>query len=356
MRLAQSFPALETARLRLRAVKPDDHVFYHALLSIPQVTRFGDFPDAPSKAQSDRILNWMAKRFGAGKGCAWIIEEGKGGAPVGAIRINRIDRLWRWGEIGYESHPDFWGRGLMTEAVRAVVACAHSRFELHRVEAWTLPGNDASDRVLAKTGFVHEGTLKQKAWFKAPITTFACSDASQTIRSAEPRPLHPRLRHFESRLGCEEFLRPTYTAQCLAAYRDQPAPHFGFYATAAGKREAAPPVFCRFAFVGPPVIERLDRFIGVGARSEGAAFGNRVQGRERRGHEQAERRNQRANDAPAEVGHQLPFGAGNQTRLRHAADELVDGHTGDFPSASVIAGTGSPGGIPAIRAFRRPRR
>jgi RimJ/RimL family protein N-acetyltransferase len=67
------------------------------------------------------------------------------GAPVGAIRI----RGWRWGEIGYESHPDFWDRGLMTEAVRAVVFCARSQFKLHRVEAWTSPGNAASDRVLA---------------------------------------------------------------------------------------------------------------------------------------------------------------------------------------------------------------
>jgi hypothetical protein len=82
------------------------------------------FPDAPSRAQSDRILNWMSKRFGGGKGCAWIIADREGGAPVGAIRINRIDRGWRWGEIGYESHPDFWDRGLMTEAVRAVVSCA----------------------------------------------------------------------------------------------------------------------------------------------------------------------------------------------------------------------------------------
>ena len=92
--------------------------------------------------------------------------------PVGAIRINRIERSWRWGEIGYESHPDFWDRGLMTEAVRAVVACAHSRFELHRVEAWTLPGKGASDRVLTKAGFVHEGTLKQKAWFKGAYHDF----------------------------------------------------------------------------------------------------------------------------------------------------------------------------------------
>jgi len=79
MRHAQPFPALETARLRLRAVKSDDDSFYHALLSIPKVTRFGNFPDAPSKAQSDRILNWMSRRFDAGRGCAWLIEEREAG-------------------------------------------------------------------------------------------------------------------------------------------------------------------------------------------------------------------------------------------------------------------------------------
>jgi [ribosomal protein S5]-alanine N-acetyltransferase len=54
----------------------------------------------------------------------------------------------------------------MTEAVRAVVACGHDHFKLNRMEAWTLPGNDASDRVLLKNGFRYEGTLRQKARFK----------------------------------------------------------------------------------------------------------------------------------------------------------------------------------------------
>jgi ribosomal-protein-alanine N-acetyltransferase len=76
------------------------------------------------------------------------------------------------GEIGYESHPEFWGRGLMTEAVRAVVACGHGQFKLNRIEAWTLPGNAASDRVLVKAGFNYEGTLKQKAWFKGAFHDF----------------------------------------------------------------------------------------------------------------------------------------------------------------------------------------
>jgi len=172
MRYAQSFPVLETRRLRLRAVDPADQDFYHSLLSCPEVTLFSNFPDTPSRAQSDRILAWMSKRFGSGKGCAWIIDQRPGDAPVGAIRINRIDKQWRWGEIGYESHPEFWGRGLMTEAVRAVVGCAHREFKLHRVEAWTLPGNAASDRVLAKAGFVFEGILRQKAWFKGAYHDF----------------------------------------------------------------------------------------------------------------------------------------------------------------------------------------
>jgi len=60
----------------------------------------------------------------------------------------------------------------MTDTVGAVVACAHSRFKLHRVEAWTSTGNGASDRVLAKAGFAHEGTLRQRAWFKSDYHDF----------------------------------------------------------------------------------------------------------------------------------------------------------------------------------------
>ena len=78
----------------------------------------------------------------------------------------------------------------MTEAVRAVTTCGHGRFKLNRMEAWTLPGNDASDRVLAEADLIYEGTLKQKRGSKGAITTCACSGASLTIRSTEPKTQH----------------------------------------------------------------------------------------------------------------------------------------------------------------------
>lgn len=167
-----TFPVLSTPRLLLRALTPKDTAALHALFSRPEVTRFSNTPDAPSKARSARLASWMGKLHPSGKGCAWMIEVRASQTLAGAIRFNRFDKKWRSGVIGYELHPDFWGQGLMTEAVAAVVACGHTTFKLNRIEAWTMPGNPASDRVLEKAGFRHEGTLRQNAFFKGAFHDF----------------------------------------------------------------------------------------------------------------------------------------------------------------------------------------
>jgi ribosomal-protein-alanine N-acetyltransferase len=172
MAATRKFPVLSTPRLTLRAPTLKDVAALQAMLSIPDVTRFNNWPDAPAKAQVERSLRWMAKISASGKGCAWIIEDRKSKAFAGSIRFNSFEKNWRCGQIGYELHPDFWGNGLMTEAVRAIVACGHETFRLNRIDAWTLPGNAASDRVLEKAGFRHEGTLRQRAWFKGAFHDF----------------------------------------------------------------------------------------------------------------------------------------------------------------------------------------
>jgi [ribosomal protein S5]-alanine N-acetyltransferase len=50
--------------------------------------------------------------------------------------------------------------------------CGHQHFALNRIEAWTLSGNAASDRVLEKAGFRYEGTQRQKGWFKGSFHDF----------------------------------------------------------------------------------------------------------------------------------------------------------------------------------------
>ncbi len=167
-----AFPLLTTRRLRLRRPSPDDAKTFGELLSHSEVTRFTNWPDHPTAAQVARYLRWMSKLHASGKGCAWLIEEGRSGVVIGAIRFNRFDKKWKFGVVGYELHPDYWGCGLMTEALRAVVRSGHESFRLNRIEAWTLPGNSGSDRVLQKAGFAYEGTLRQRAWFKGRFHDF----------------------------------------------------------------------------------------------------------------------------------------------------------------------------------------
>lgn len=166
------FPLLLTERLQLREPLLSDCGDFHEMLQFPEVTRFSDWPDAPTIAQTERSLKWMCTAFAKGKGCAWVIEDRISGRLLGTIRFNRIDNHSRWAEVGYETHPSVWGRGLMTEAVKAVTRCGFDGFSLNRIEAWTLPGNVASDRVLEKAGFRYEGTLYQKAWFKNAFHDF----------------------------------------------------------------------------------------------------------------------------------------------------------------------------------------
>jgi [ribosomal protein S5]-alanine N-acetyltransferase len=160
------FPALSTRRLKLRAVTPDDTARFHVILSLPEVTRLSSLPDAPSGDESAEFVQQMYGLFPSGTGCAWAIESVTSQDLIGAVRFNYFFPAWKCGEVGYELHPDFWGRGLMTEALHAVAACGHRFFALNRIDAWTLRGNKASDRVLEKSGFQYEGTARQKGWFK----------------------------------------------------------------------------------------------------------------------------------------------------------------------------------------------
>ena len=166
------FPILSTDRLTLRALTLDDAAAFRALLSIPEVTRHSNWPDSLTDEEMGLYIKRRLELFDAGSACAWVIEDRTSTKFVGAIRFNHINRDWRCGEVGYELHPSSWGKGIMTEALRAVVSCGHTLFQLNRVDAWTLPGNSASDRVLQKARFRHEGTLRQRAWFKGAFHDF----------------------------------------------------------------------------------------------------------------------------------------------------------------------------------------
>ena len=86
------------------------------------------------------------------------------GMAVGGIGFAIQDDVNRLSaEIGYWLGEEFWGKGIMTEAVRAVTDLAFSNFQLCRIYASVFEWNRASCRVLEKAGYICEGIMKQSA-------------------------------------------------------------------------------------------------------------------------------------------------------------------------------------------------
>jgi len=84
------------------------------------------------------------------------------GAAVGGLGFelhNDIERVSA--EIGYWLGCEYWGRGIMTAAVRAATLSAFTLFGLTRVYALPLARNGASIRVLEKAGYTREGVLRR---------------------------------------------------------------------------------------------------------------------------------------------------------------------------------------------------
>lgn len=85
------------------------------------------------------------------------------GEPIGVIGLAMGTGERRCvAELSYWLGEQFWGRGIITEAIPLLAKYAFQRFgDLTRIESYVFEGNDASARVLEKAGFVREGVLRK---------------------------------------------------------------------------------------------------------------------------------------------------------------------------------------------------
>ena len=84
------------------------------------------------------------------------------GRAAGSISVARKDDVYeKSAELGYWLAEDYWGRGIMTEAVRQICREAFDRFDILRIFAEPFAENLGSRRVLEKAGFVCEGTMRR---------------------------------------------------------------------------------------------------------------------------------------------------------------------------------------------------
>jgi ribosomal-protein-alanine N-acetyltransferase len=160
MRSFDPFPELETPRLVLRRAVPADAEAFHRLRSDPEVIRYRGRP-ALARAEADRRLLEIDAGIRDNAHIMWAIALREDPRMIGECLLFHWEKEDMRAEVGYELMVPYWGRGLVTEAVRAMLTFGFQAMDLHRVEANVDPANLGSIRVLEKLGFVREGTLRE---------------------------------------------------------------------------------------------------------------------------------------------------------------------------------------------------
>ena len=90
-----------------------------------------------------------------------ITVEGKIVGSIAAFRQENVHR--RTAELGYYLAEEYWGKGIMPEAVKQICDYIFSNSDILGIYAEPFAYNTASCRVLEKAGFQYEGTLRNNA-------------------------------------------------------------------------------------------------------------------------------------------------------------------------------------------------
>ena len=159
------FPLLRTERLDLRPIAQDDAHALYAMRSDPRVMRHIGRPMASTLQDAVELITRIEDNWKAGVGITWAMVPHGSTDLIGTIGFYRWKLEHHLSEVGYMLHPDHWGKGLMAEALARCVDSGFEHFGFHRIEAITEPANSASRRLLERSGFVHEATLKENYYW-----------------------------------------------------------------------------------------------------------------------------------------------------------------------------------------------
>jgi ribosomal-protein-alanine N-acetyltransferase len=154
------WPDLETERLVLRSLVDADAEFVLRHFSDPEVTRFlYDSPPLAGPSEAADLIDFYRDPEPRGPN-RWCIVTKSDGQAVGTCGFHHWAPAHGRAEIGYDLSPVAWGRGYMTEALRAAIAHGFGEMELHRIDALVFGENTRSIRLLEKHGFRAEGVLR----------------------------------------------------------------------------------------------------------------------------------------------------------------------------------------------------
>ena len=153
---------IETQRLILRRFRIEDaDDMFNNWASDPEVTRFLTWPPHQSVEVTASLLTEWISDYDDGGYFNWVMEYKETGRAIGNISVVKLHEDIEAADIGYCMSRAYWGRGLMSEALRGVMDYLFDVVGLNRVAACHDVDNPGSGCVMDKAGMMQEGILRQ---------------------------------------------------------------------------------------------------------------------------------------------------------------------------------------------------
>lgn len=153
---------VESERLIVRPVEERDLEALMLVNGNDEATRFLPYASWRSLADARAWFERMSAMGAGGQSIQYVLTDRSSGLAIGTCLLFRYEEPSARAELGYVLGRAHWGRGIMREALVAVIDCAFGAYELRRLEAEVDPLNHASSRLLEGLGFTREGQLRKR--------------------------------------------------------------------------------------------------------------------------------------------------------------------------------------------------
>ena len=161
----KEFPNLKSKRLLLRKLTVEDAGEVQRIRSDEKVMTYMDSNKHLTVAYSENFISEGLKIYEQKNGLFWALIEKSSGRFIGDFAYWKIDSKNSRAEIGYTLNPEYWGKGLMKEAMIEIINFGFEQLGLHSIEANINPKNQNSRGILEKVGFKKEAYFRENYFF-----------------------------------------------------------------------------------------------------------------------------------------------------------------------------------------------
>lgn len=163
----ESFPILETERLILRESRLSDTPEMFINMSDMDVMRqIGTGYVHQTVEESRRLIRKMHGWYARKEAIRWVITLKSGDDKLlGTLGFHEFGYDAKKIELGYELNKQYWGQGIMSEAVIKILRYGFDVMEAQRIEAATDGINERSHKLLKQLGFTQEACLRRRIYY-----------------------------------------------------------------------------------------------------------------------------------------------------------------------------------------------